>query len=223
MRHRRRAQAQFFEPSLVPFADTVNATVGFMLFVLILTVLAASGATVSKWLPIERRTEARPLFVLCAGDRLLPLDRTLTQRFEDAVQRPRSFADIDRWLAGFRQHREEDAMFVVRGEGAASYQNLGNARQARLDLVLKYSPRPGVGDTSADLGAGQGHFLAALNARNPVEHFAYFVVEPGCIELFQRARELARARRFVTGWAPHRTGEAIGFSLTGTGRSAIAQ
>lgn len=223
MRRHRSSQAQFLEPSLVPFADTVNATVGFMLFVLILTVLAAGGAIVPKQLPIERRTEARPLFVLCAADRLLPLDRTLTRRFEDAMQRPRSFAEIERWLAAFRQHREEDSLFVVRGEGSVSYQNLGHARQARLDLVLKYAPKPGLGDTAEDLGAGAGHFLRALRARDPAEHFAYFVVEPGCIELFQRARELARAHRYVTGWAPHRAGEAIGFSLTGTGRSAIAQ
>lgn len=53
MRMRRRRGVDPVQPSLVPMVDLLSNTVGALVFIMIFTVMAASGVVVLKRLPME--------------------------------------------------------------------------------------------------------------------------------------------------------------------------
>jgi hypothetical protein len=222
---KRRARAQFHEPSLVPLADMLTNTVGVTVFILIFTVLTAGGVVIAKRLPLEHATDASPIHFLCAGNRVLPLESSrLIREFIDPIGRPGSYYAVAGWLKKFNARRIEDEYFVATGDGDARYLDLGPFyRSATLDLTVVCTPREGAGEDLAALKQESSRLRQMLRERQPRDHFAHFFVWPDSLEVFAAARALAEEMKYATGWSPREGGDALRFTLTGGGREAKQQ
>lgn len=218
---RRRSRERFHQPSLVPLADMLTNTVGIILFILIFTVLATAGVIDDPGdqtgLPMEHKTEATALHFLCTKNLLLPVDETLQKTFLEPLGKPTSYDEVDEWVKKFNAHRVESEYFIVQGEGEAHYTNLGFQQRASLELSLKFKPREGKGETSADLKLASARFLEILKKHAPEERFVYFIVHPDSIEIFKAARALAMEKHFATGWMPLPAEVSLSFVVAGGG------
>jgi hypothetical protein len=184
MRRRRRGGTQFHEPSLVPMADMLTNTVGVVLFILIFTVLTAGGAVLTKRLPLERPTKAKPMRFLCVHGRIAPLnDDAAIEEF----LRPMGRSVTDEFVSRFKQRHVETPEYVLTGE-------VGHG------LVIIFHPKPGVGETPNDLALPSSHFRAALAAANPRDQYVKFLIMPDGVTAFRAAREIASNGQFGTGW-----------------------
>jgi hypothetical protein len=184
-------------------------TVGIKVFILIFTVLTAGGVVIAKRLPLERSTAARPLTVVCAGGRILPINEGLIDQFLKPLGRP-SWDAIDGWIERYNAQRIEDEYFIVKGEGKANYWGLG----VSLDLAVMFTPREGKGETSADLRLAGSGFRQFLGGHQPKDRFIYFLVQPDSLDAFAAARAVAVEMNFATGWSPQRDKEPVGFCIT---------
>jgi hypothetical protein len=209
---RKRRRAAFYEPSLVPLADMLTNTVGIVVFILIFTVLVAGGVVVAKRLPLERQTEAKPLHFLCAGNRVMPLDtETPTDRFIATIGQP-TFSGMYSWVEKFKAQRYEDEYFVVTGSG--SVVDFGFSRQA--DVSWEFAPKPGTGETAAEMASQMSRFRRRLQAEDPQKTFVHFFVRPDSLDVFLAARNLAADQLgFGTGWVPRDEKEPIRFGPGG--------
>jgi hypothetical protein len=222
----RPARAPFHDTSLVPMADMLTNTVGVMVFILIFTVLTAGGVVIAKRLPLERKLEARPLHFVCAGGRLLPLDSgKLIDEFVDPLGRPGSFYAVEGWLKKFNGRRTEDEYFTVTGKGESHYTDLDifGSRSVSLTLTVICAPKDGRGETLAELKLEASRLRQILKNHQPTQRFAHFLVRPDGLEAFAAAREVAAGLGFSTGWAPLDADDPVRFSISGGGRSAMAQ
>ncbi len=71
------------QPSLVPMADMLSNLVGIVLFILMFIVLTSSGASMFRYLPMEKESSARPMNFVCYDDKILPItDDHLKDYFE---------------------------------------------------------------------------------------------------------------------------------------------
>lgn len=61
------------QPSLVPMADMLSNLVGIVLFILMFIVLTSSGASMLRYLPMEKKSSARPMNFICYDDKILPM------------------------------------------------------------------------------------------------------------------------------------------------------
>jgi hypothetical protein len=110
---RRRQKPGFHEPSLVPMADMLTNIVGVTLFILIFTVLTASGAIVRKRLPIEHATKAKPTAFLCAFGRTTPIDVDQTiEEFIRPLGTTITSSNAQDWFKRFKERRLETGSFV---------------------------------------------------------------------------------------------------------------
>ncbi|MGH9769907.1 MAG: hypothetical protein ACREAB_20985 [Blastocatellia bacterium] len=220
---RRRNRAPFHETSLVPMADMLTNTVGVMVFILIFTVLTAGGVVIAKRLPLERSVEAEPLHFFCAGDRVSPLDNNLVSEFMKPLGRPGSFYAVEGWLTRFNARRVEDEYFALTGDGESRYTDLGFGRSVSLDLTVICAPKEGSGETPADLKLATSRFRQLLKQHRPSERFIHLFVRPDSLEAFSAARAVAAETGFNTGWRPLNATDPAKFTLTGNGRTAMAQ
>lgn len=212
VRRRRSRTAEEGVLSLVPMADMLTNTVGIMLFIMAFTILASAGAAVLRTLPKETVSQQSPVFFVCVGQRVLPLDRAIASRLVKELSKP-TYSTIDSWLAQFHAARYEDAYFVVRGQGRAVYDTFG--RSAQLQLTAKYTPKAGAGDDMEALKSETSDFARALE-KQAGNAFAYFIVYPDSIDVFRQARQVAAdAYRMSSGWSPQGPDSPITISLTG--------
>lgn len=203
-------------PTLVPLADMLTNTVGIMLFILAFTVLASGGAVIAKRLPMERKTEAKPIHFVCVGQKLLPLNMDLAEDFTKPLGKP-TFDTVERWVREFNNRKLSDDFFDITGEGEV----LGGgffSTQKRVDLTLQFEPKSGKGEAREQLTNSTSLFSSILSTNNNAERFVYFMVYPDSIEVFQAARAVASQRYSMrAGWTPVRQGKPIGLSLTSSG------
>lgn len=222
---RRRPRSRFHEPSLVPLADMLTNTVGIMVFILIFTVLTAGGVVVAKRLPLEHATQAKPVYCLCAGGRLIPMTQSaLIDQFVDPLGRPTSYYAVDGWVKKFNAQRIEHEDFIVTGEGKANFVDLGFYKSASMSLAVIFTPREGRGETIAELRLETARFRQVLSQHDNRERFIYFLVRPDSLEVFDAARAIAiDEKQFTTGWGPLDIKDPVRFSISGGGRSATVQ
>jgi hypothetical protein len=215
---RRRSRAHFHEPSLVPLADMLTNTVGIMVFILIFTVLTAGGVVVVKRLPMEQRTEARPLHFLCTKGRILPLNLgPMTNQFLEPLGKPGSYDAVAGWIKKFNARQVEDEFFVAKGEGEAHYSDNYFSRSVELELAVAFTPRDGQGETIEEMKKPNSRFRQTLQSNQPKDRFAYFIVQSDSLDLFAQARSVAiRELGFGYGWMPLKAGEPVRVALTGT-------
>ena len=177
--------------------DILSCLVGVMLFLVIYTVLELGSVAYEAEVPVGR---LRPL----GAEQIVVLAQDGTVRALD-VHTP-----LRELLSGFEIVRQLDEVAVfVDGLGRTpadanfSYSLLHHDRLATtllgtLDLVVE--ERPGaVGDSLHQLGP-ESAYVRSLEQLDPGRVWISFAVDSMSVDAFRRAREVAVARGFATGW-----------------------
>ncbi len=199
-------------------ADMLSNTVGIMLFILALTILQTAGVLIPKRLPMVRNEDnRRPIFFVCQGQRLIPLDPRLSDKLFNGLGRF-NYDNADSWVARFNKGKAEDAFFAVLPDGKTVYNRSQWPWSVSLDLACTYKPKPNVGDTVKDLQLGSSIFHKRLRSAEKSKQFLYLIVYPDNIEVFRKAREQAEIRYGIgCGWGPLSESERVRFNLSGDG------
>lgn len=215
MRSRRRRVDDTVQPSLVPMVDLLSNTVGALVFIMIFTVMAASGVVVLKRLPLEHSSKAEPINFLCENDRIIPLNNEeLGQKLRSRWGRPYSIFDLYSWIARYDGLEAEDEHFIARGESTVS--------SSSYSLSTRFTPKPGGGDSRSDLQNRDSTFRQRLAGANPKTHFVHFFVRPDSIDSFFAARQIAAEELGMgTGWMPMEQDRVLRFASQG--RTATEQ
>ncbi|HXQ69124.1 MAG TPA: hypothetical protein VN844_01490 [Pyrinomonadaceae bacterium] len=212
---RRRKEPEAVQPSLVPMVDLLSNTVGVLVFIMIFTVMAASGVVVLKRLPLEHSTSATPANFLCEKDRILPLNNEdLSLRLRKKWGSPRSIFDIYSWIARYDGIEAEDGHFIARGET--------NLTHGSYSISTLFTPKPDGGYARQEIhlrDSAYRQYLAALDGKS---RFVHFFVRPDGLESFFLARKIAAEEMgFSTGWMPLDTDQPLRF--VSEGRAATQQ
>lgn len=212
---RRRKQPEVVQPSLVPMVDLLSNTVGALVFIMIFTVMAASGVVVLKRLPLEHSTSAEPANFLCEKDRILPLDNeSLSLKLRKKWGRPTSIFDIYSWIARYDGIEVEDDHFIARGESRVTY--------STYSFSTLFTPKPDGGYPKTKIQNPDSPFRQRLAALNRKSQFVHFFVRPDGIDSFFLARKIAADEMGLgTGWMPMDTDQPLRF--VSKGRSATEQ
>jgi hypothetical protein len=212
---RRRKTTEVVEPSLVPMVDLLSNTVGALVFIMIFTVMTASGVVVLKRLPLEHSSSAEPANFLCEKDRVFPLDNEeLGSKLNKRWGRPTSLFDIYSWIARYDGIEVEDDHFTARGESSVTY--------STYSISTIYTPKPGGGYAKDEIQNLNSAFRQRLAGLNPKSKFAHFFVRPDGIDSFLAARKIAADEMgFATGWMPLDTSQPLRF--VSRGRAATEQ
>lgn len=215
MRRRRSLEDQTVQPSLVPMVDLLSNTVGTLVFIMIFTVIAASGVVVLKRLPVEHSSKAEPKNFLCERDRILPLDSdALDDRLRKRWGRPYSIFDIYSWIARFDGIEVEDEHFVARGESEVT--------RSSYSFSVLFTPKPSGGYPTAAIDQPGSIFRQRLSTIESKTHFVHFFVRPDAIDTFLAARKIAADDFGLgTGWMPLDRDQELRF--VSRGRSAMEQ
>ena len=137
---KRRRLQQFEQPSLVPMADMVTNTVGIMLFILIFVSLSAGGVVVAKHLPREKHTDARVVWMLCSGGRMVQFDAaTLGKQLAQPLGAP-SFETAEEWARMYSTRTLETDSLDVSGRAEAVLSNENSRPQRAHQTVRSGSP-----------------------------------------------------------------------------------
>jgi hypothetical protein len=211
----RRKPAEVVQPSLVPMVDLLSNTVGALVFIMIFTIMAASGVVVLKRLPLEHSTSAEPANFLCEKDRIFPLDNEeLGLKLRKKWGRPTSIFDIYSWIARYDGIEVEDEHFVARGESSVTH--------GSYSISILFTPRPDGGYPKAEIQSPGSAFRQRLAALNSKSRFVHFFVRPDGIDSFLLARKIAADEMGLgTGWMPLDTSQPLRF--VSQGRAATEQ
>ena len=195
--------------------DLLSNTVGALVFIMIFTVMAASGVVVLKRLPLEHSSKAEPKNFLCEKDRLIALDDVeLNARLNRRWGRPYSIFDIYSWIARFDGIEVEDEHFIARGESVVTQRSYG--------LSVLFTPKPNGGFKTEVIDQSDSPYRQRLSSFNPKTHFVHFFVRPDAIDTFLLARRIAADELgFGTGWMPLEPDQEIRF--VSRGRTATEQ
>ena len=212
---RRRKPSEVVQPSLVPMVDLLSNTVGALVFIMIFTVMAASGVVVLKRLPLEHLSSAEPANFLCEKDRIYPLDNEeLASKLSKRWGRPTSIFDIYSWIARYDGIEVEDDHFIARGQSSVGY--------STYTISTLYTPKPHGGYSKDEIHDPNSAFRQRLVLLDPKTKFAHFIVRPDGIDSFFLARKIAADElRLGTGWMPLDTNQPLRFSSRG--RAATEQ
>ena len=207
MRTNRRIIDAPVQPSLVPMVDLLSNTVGALVFIMIFTVMAASGVVVLKRLPLEHQTNSDAVNFLCERDRIIPLDNLgLDGKLKSRWGRPYSLFDIYAWVARFNGLEVEDEHFIARGESTIS----------PVTLSVLFTPKPQGGYPITEIHSAGSKYRTRLAAVNTDKEFVHFLVRPDAIESFVAARKIAADELgFGTGWIPLAADSPIRFTSRG--------
>ncbi len=177
--------------------DILSCLVGVMLFLVIYTVLELGSAAYQAEVVVsrERIPDSERVMVVANGGTVRVLD----------VRGP-----LSELLSGFEivQSFGEVAVFVEanpRASGDAYFEySLRHQTRSTADLLglldLVVAERPGMaGDSLHQLGPGS-RYAEALRQLDPERVWLSFAVDPGSGDIFRRAREIAIAGGFATGF-----------------------
>lgn len=212
---RRRKEPEVLQPSLVPMVDLLSNTVGALVFIMIFTVMAASGVVVLKRLPLEHSTSAKPANFLCEKDRILPLNNEeLSLRLRKKWGSPRSLFEVYSWIARYDGIEAEDDHFIARGESKVTY--------STYSISTLFTPKPDGGYPRQEINIPDSAYRQYLAALDGKSRFVHFFVRPDGLESFFLARKIAADEMgFGTGWMPLDTNVPLRF--VSEGRAATQQ
>jgi len=207
MRSRKRVINEPVQPSLVPMVDLLSNTVGALVFIMIFTVMAASGVVVLKRLPLEHETKAEAINFLCEKDRIIPLDNAgLDRKLKAKWGRPYSLFDFYSWVARFNSLDVEDEHFIARGESTIS----------PMSISILFTPKPDGGYPLSQIQTPNSKFRERLKELKANSDFVHFLVRPDAISSFVVARKVAADEMgFGTGWMPLAEDSPIRFTSRG--------
>ena len=235
-RRAHRRGGAFHEPSLVPLADMLTNTVGIVVFILIFTVLTASGTVIAKVLPVEHTADVvSPEYLVCAGGRIYPLRASLIAEATKHDARPERSgegaapppAETDAPRTGEEKPslaRQDYVALANELDGrTVSDEHLSlhvsaaaatNAAHPGLDLEIACDPVDGGGLDAAAIGRGEGFFAEDLAKLDPKTSALVFWVRPDGIAVYLAARERASLAGVASNWVP-RVALPIAFRLGG--------
>jgi len=201
---------------LIPFADLLSNSVGIIIFVLAFTVLQSASGIVPKKMPIEHSANgSSSVIYVCHNQRLLPLNTDLTKSLFKGMP-SLSYENVDQWIRRFNQKRAGDDFFTVIPEGETSYSGDDLDRSAQLTLSAAFYPKDYSGETEIALERKESLFCISLSTIDNKKQFVYFLVYPDDIDLFRKAREVARTKYGLNvGWGPLEKDQPVRFSLNG--------
>lgn len=194
--------------------DILSCLVGVMLFLVMYTVLELGSATYHAAIPIVRDPPpgSRRVVVLCDHGTVRVLDiraplAELLSGFEIVV----AFSEVPVFLRGNRlAPTDQYFRYELKYEDRLSRELLGT-------LDLQIHERTGVvGDSIHQLGEGS-RYATLLEELNPEDSWLAFAVDSTGVDVFRRARELAIARGFTTGWDPFSLNFPLTHALSGGG------
>lgn len=214
---RRRCKIETNDNSgLIPFADLLSNSVGIIIFVLAFTVIQSAGGLVPMKLPLERSAKgSSSVIYVCYNHRLLPLNTDISNSLFKGLP-TLSYDNASKWILKFNKKRAEDDYFTVIPLGEASYAGNEWDKSAQLDLSASFYPKKNSGEAEEALNNEESQFCRSLSAIDSKKQFVYFLVYPDDVELFRKARELARTKYGLNvGWGPVGAEQPVRFSLSG--------
>lgn len=181
--------------SLDSFLDIVTNVVGVLILVAVVTVLGAGDIGVSAGasaLTAPRPSAARLLFE-CSGDEVFFVDEEgNAERIKNVVQAAQGEAPIT----------GEAVVALLDGRDIGDQLHRVRAELTSEGITWVYSLRPGVrGEAAPHIESPRSSFQRRLDDL-PATSFVYFVVHDDSFEVFQKARDIARARGIAVGWHP---------------------
>lgn len=214
-RHHHRDESSFEEPSLVPMADMLTNTVGIIVFILIFTVLAASGGELIKRLPRERKTEAGPRYYVCTGGKVYRLDDALVDKLIDQFREDNSPPLAEGDTVGRTWTASDDALQLALRfrRQTIKYGSEPERRITRLSVII--TPTEDGGEGPSELAKAGSKFRKDLKQTSKDKHFVMMWVQPDGVSAFRSAREIAVAEGFGVGWMPWSGDNKIEFGLGG--------
>jgi hypothetical protein len=177
--------------------DILSCLVGLMLFIVMYTVMQLGTAAYQSEVLVSREPTvgSRRVVVLCAGGTVRMLDlnpalRELLSGFE-IVQ---SVDEIERFIAA-NPRAPTDGHFSY---GLEYHFRPTTDFYAMLDLTVGEVPGA-VGDSLQNLD-DRSRFATTLREMDPQDAWLAFAVDSASIDVFRRAREMAIAEGFATGF-----------------------
>lgn len=177
--------------------DILSCLVGVMLFLVIYTVLQLGSAAYQSEVVVsaEPAPTSQRVLVLCSGGTVRVLD----------VRRP-----LDQLLSGFGivQSVAEVQVFVAASSDTPTDEyfrySLVYEPRSTTELLgmldLRIEERPGATGEHIDQLDDRSRYANALDGLSPHDVWLSFAVDTASVDVFRRARELAIARGFATGF-----------------------
>lgn len=182
-----------FDTNFDSLMDILTCVVGVMVFVVIFMVMQARTVNVKmatpKWSSADDNSTRR--IVLCQEGKvsLFDFDRGLDELI-DGLNRSDVFE-----LAGFAKKANRKNV----NDGYHLY--LLEADGRKLNIVVHKTPNA-PSETVEDLKKPESHLAKIFNQFDPQKDWITFLVDEKSLEVFFKAREIAVAKGFATGWDP---------------------
>lgn len=197
MYRRKRAQGGGSPLDLDSLMDILSCLVAVIVFIVMYAIMELSTQAYQAEVVVSREPgpESRRVMVVCQAGTVRVLDvRPALGELLNGFEIVESVGEIERFI-GSNQRRPTDRHF--------RYSLLHEFRSttdlyAMLDLQIDELPGT-VGDSIHQLEAGSA-FAAALREIEPSEAWLAFAVDTASVDVFRRAREIAIAAGFATGF-----------------------
>lgn len=207
------------EMNLDSLTDIMANTVGIMVFVMIFAVLAARGTFVRKRLPVVHPSAKERQVFLCTQNtvRSYPMDRLIDQVCAPIKGKRLTYDNIPDIVARLNQMRVQEGDFEAVGQfhytesQSLSYvlswgvfQPEWRRRELDWGYVVIRPLGGGRGETVEELGSQEARFRLALAEMSRERHWVLFLVDADSLDVFQKARDVARGAGFESNWEPWR-------------------
>lgn len=206
---RRRAREGVGVLSLDSFLDIVTNVVGVLILAAVVTVLGAGDIGVSAGasaLSSPKPTARRFLFE-CARDQVFFVDE------EASAERVKAALGVDQDASPVTAELIAQVL-ADKDVGDATHRVQAEALES--GLAWKYVLRPGArGERKEALDSAASNFQRHLR-HLPPGGFVYFVVHDDSFDVFQKAREVVRARGLAMGWHPVKGSAPLRLSSAGS-------
>lgn len=196
-RHRRPSETQL---SLDSLTDIMANTVGIMIFVMVFAVITARGSFMSKGFPKVQATPKDRVLAFCMDNKVIPCeaDKLVDRALEPL--RHLTYDNMPRVVNQVNSTPVQDEYFEVTVK--ASMVELLFERQLTY-VAIALQPRPGAPwDTVASLSTPSSSLVRYLRQRDKTRCWLELRVDPRSLEVFGKAREVARREGFESGWDP---------------------
>jgi hypothetical protein len=186
--------------SLDSLVDIVANSLGILVLVATLGVLASQGMQIKLGTPIIRPVPenlTKPFDFECRGNRVIPIDFSCAEQDNTAIQNSTaSLEERRQMIQKFNERAVSDGFHVFELDVWA-------IRDGRMQTstIVKPLDHP-VGDTVADLETSACEFKRRLAELDPNENFLTFYVQPDSFEVFRAARKIAQEAGIELGWEP---------------------
>ena len=187
--------------------DILTCAVGVMLIVVIFAVLEARGVNFSLFKPLAREPGAdkNRVIVICGRGRVRPF--RVDWALEEMMARMKSggFDSVEELARHVNAEKLADGFFEYRLEPSGQMKvRLDGGRIVVVpEVFLVVQERAGdLGDSSDDLVEDTGAFPAFLRQLDNGKVWLAFLVDGESLNVFRKARAMASAQGFSTGWDP---------------------